>query len=168
MELIFETKRLLVRKLKLQDLVPFHEMHGNISVMRYVKATVMTYEEDKKDLQDLIIKYDVANNDFWIYAIERKEDSEFIGTIAFVKDAANVDEIGYRFLEKYWGKGYGNEILKGMISYAKKTGFKSLVACVSPDNIASEKMIKNANFKFVENYICEDLKIPENKYILEL
>jgi RimJ/RimL family protein N-acetyltransferase len=168
MKLIFETKRLLVRKLKLLDLLPFHEMHGNINVMRYVRATVMTYEEDKKNLQYLIKKYDIKDNNFWIYAIERIEDSEFIGTVAFVKDDANEDEIGYRFLEKYWKKGYGNEILKGMISYAKNTGFKRLVACVSPDNIASEKIIKKANFQFVKNFICEDLNIPENKYMLKL
>ncbi len=168
MELIFETKRLLVRKLEMDDIVPFHEMQGNINVMRYVRDKEMTYEEDKQDLVDLIEKYDIENNDFWIYALERKQDSQFVGSIAFIKDDENQDEIGYRFLEKYWGNGYGNEILKGMIFYAKNVGFKKLIACVSPDNIASEKMIQKAKFQFVKNYISKDLQIPENKYILEL
>lgn len=168
MELIFETERMRVRKLLFKDLKAFHEMQGNINVMRYVSNKAMTYEEDKKDLLNLIDKYDKKDNDFWIYAIDRKTDNEFIGTVAFVKDEDGEDEIGYRLLEKYWRNGYGSEILVGMVVHAKKIDFKKLVACVSPDNIASEKIIKSAGFQFVENFFCNDLKIYENKYILNI
>ncbi|PHR72231.1 MAG: GNAT family N-acetyltransferase [Lutibacter sp.] len=165
--MIFETERLFVRKLAFTDFESFHEMQSNKNVMRFVRAKVMTYDDNKKDLKDVIEKYDNPTNDFWIYAVERKSDSVFVGTIAFVKDKKD-DEIGYRFLEKYWGNGYGTEIIQGMISYAKKIKFPSLIAYVSPDNIGSEKIIKGANFTFLESVLCEDLGIPENKYILEL
>lgn len=142
-------------------------MQSNKNVMRFVRAKVMTHDDNKKDLKDVIEKYDVPKNDFWIYAIERKYDNSFVGTIAFVKDGKD-DEIGYRFLEEYWGNGYGSEIIDGMIKHAKKIKISSLIAYVSPDNRASEKIIKGANFKFIKSIICEDLGIPENKYILEL
>jgi len=135
--------------------------------MRFVRAKKMNYEENKKDLKDVIAKYDKPNNDFRIYAVECLSDKTFVGTVAFVKYDTD-DEIGYRFLEKYWEKGYGTEVLQGMIDYAKKMKLPHLVAYVSPDNIASEKIIKNAGFTFVKSVICEDLKIPENKYILKL
>ena len=165
--MIFETERLFVRKLVLTDFEAFHEMQSNKNVMHFVRAKSMTYEENKKDLNDVIEKYDKPTNDFWIYAVERKLDNTFVGTVAFVKDDKE-DEIGYRFLEKYWGNAYGSEIIDGMIIFAKKIKLPSLIAYVSPDNIASEKIIKNANFEFVESVICEDLQIPENKYILKL
>ncbi|AOW19986.1 GNAT family N-acetyltransferase [Urechidicola croceus] len=168
MNLLFETKRLIVRKLVIDDLTPFHEMQGNINVMRFVRGKAMTFDEDKKDLQELIEFYDKKDNDFWIYAVERKIENKFVGTIAFVKDSNNDDEIGYRFLEKYWGNGYGTEIVEGMIEYCKKNGFKKLVACVANDNIASDKIIKKAGFQFVESFVSDDLKIPEQKYILNL
>lgn len=165
--MIFETERLFVRKLTFSDLEPFHEMQSNRNVMRFVMAKKMTYEENKKDLKDVIEKYDKPNNDFWIYAIERKSDNAFVGTVAFVKDEGD-DEIGYRFLEKYWKNGYGSEIIVGMISYARQIQLPSLIAYVSPDNVGSEKIIKGANFKFIKTVMCDDLNIPENKYILEL
>ncbi len=165
--MIFETERLFVRKLVLTDFEPFHEMQSNRNVMRFVRAKSMTFEENKKDLKDVIEKYDKANNDFWIYAIDRKSDGVFVGTVAFVKDGDD-DEIGYRFLEKYWSNGYGTEIMDGVIVYAQKIKLPSLIAYVSPDNIGSEKIIKNTNFKFMKSIICEDLGIPENKYILQL
>lgn len=165
--MIFKTERLLVRKLKFSDLEPFHEMQSNSKVMRFVRAKKMDYEGNKKDLKEVIAKYDKPNNDFWIYAVERLSDKAFVGTVAFVKYDID-DEIGYRFLEKYWGKGYGTEVLQGMINYAKKIKLPHLIAHVSPDNIASEKIIKNAGFEYLESVICKDLKIPENKYMLKL
>lgn len=166
--MIFETGRLIVRKLKNEDFEPFHEMQSNPNVMRFVRGKPMTYEENKKELPDLIGKYDKPTNDFWIYAIERKKDSEFIGTIAFVKNDEGEDEIGYRFLEKYWRNGYAKEILNGMIVYARNIGFTKLIACVAPENIASEKIIKSSGFKFQKIIFAEDLGINELKYILEI
>jgi len=168
MSFIFDTERLLVRKLILEDIAAFHEMHGNINVMRYVRGRSMTFEEDKKDLKSLIKKYDTLQNDYWIYAIERTLDSNFIGSVAFVKDVDNNNEIGYRFLERYWKNGYGTEIVKGMINYSKQKGFNSLIAYVAYENIASDNIIKNAGFEYIEDSFCEAAKVKERKYRLEL
>ncbi|MFK5879577.1 MAG: GNAT family N-acetyltransferase [Flavobacteriaceae bacterium] len=167
MEVIYETKQLLVRKLIMEDLESFHEMQGNVNVMRFVKPTVLSYEENKADLKRVIDLYNVKNNDFFIYAIERKEDRAFVGSVALVKDGVD-DEIGYRFLEKYWGLGYGSEIVKGLVDYCKKSGFKKLVAYVAVENIASKKIVEGLGFQFVENTFCKDLGIPEKKYCLVL
>lgn len=162
---IYETERLLVRKLDICDLEPFHEMQGNVNVMRFVKPTVLSYEENKADLKRVIDLYDKPNNDFFIYAIERKSDKAFVGSVALVKDGAD-DEIGYRFLEKYWGLGYGSEIVKGLVDYCKKSEFKKLVAYVAIENVASRKIIENLGFQFVADTLCKDLNIPEKKYKL--
>jgi len=164
MNIIFETKRLSVRKLKLSDFEPFHEMQSNIKVMQYVRGKAMTYQENKDELPKLIEFYDKLDNDFWIYAIESKKDGFFVGTIAFVKDENNDDEIGYRFLEKYWAVGYGTEIVNGMINYCRKAGFTKLIACVVNKNLASTKIIKNAGFTFIKDFISDDLQLPEQKF----
>lgn len=165
--MIFKTERLLVRKLTFDDLQPFHKMQSNKNVMRFVRVKIMTYEDNVKDLKDVIEKYDKPANDFWIYAVERILDRTFVGTVAFVKDGKD-DEIGYRFLEEYWRNGYGSEIIKGMILYAKEIKLPKLIAYVSPENKGSEKILKNADFEFLESVHCEDLNIPENKYQLIL
>jgi len=45
--MVFQTKRLLIRQLKVSDIKPFHEMQANPNVMKYTDSpNVKTYEED--------------------------------------------------------------------------------------------------------------------------
>tara|TARA_B100000780_G_scaffold237507_1_gene178612 strand:- start:159 stop:350 length:192 start_codon:yes stop_codon:yes gene_type:complete len=50
--------------LLLSDLDPFHEMQSNINVMQYVRVKAMTFEENTKELAELIEKYHHFENDF--------------------------------------------------------------------------------------------------------
>jgi len=166
--MIFETNRLCVRKLRIEDFHAFHQMQSNANVMEYVRGTPMTLVENKEELPKLIDFYSKPENDFWIYAVERKDDAAFVGTVALVKDDEDKDEIGYRFLEEYWGLGYGFEIVEGLVNYCKKIGLPNIVACVAIKNIASTKIIKKLGFEFICNFVSKDLNIPERKFILEL
>ena len=166
--MIFETERLIVRKLILEDLHSFHEMQSNPKVMQYADGEVKTLQEHKTELKELINKYELKGNNFWIYAIERKSDTTFIGTVALVKDGED-DEIGYRFLEKYWGKGYGTEVCVGLVDYTKAMGLKKLIAYVIDINYSSVKILKKLNFIAIEkSNKCEEIKLPETKYELIL
>jgi len=165
--MIFETERVIVRRLILSDLNSFHEMQSNPNVMQFADGEVKTFDEHSQELSDLIKKYTLENNDFWIYAIERKLDSQFIGTLALVKDVID-DEIGYRFLEKYWNHGYGFEICEATVAYSRKIGIKKLVGYVVDDNVASVKILERLKFQVVIKMFSEDLKLPETKYELKL
>lgn len=165
--MIFETERLLIRKLYFKDLEPFHQLESNPKVLKYATGEIKSLKENKKEILDLISRYDKHLNDFWIYAIERKSDNEFIGTLALVKDNID-DEIGYRFLEKYWGNGYGFEVCKATIVYSKKLGIKKIVGYVVDENIASSKILEKVGFKIVNHFISNDIKLPETKYELFL
>jgi len=165
--MIFETENLLIRKLVSSDLQAFHKMQSNFKVMQYTTGIVKNLEEHKIELEQLISKYNFIDNTFWIYGIERKSDSKFIGTVALIKDAGN-DEIGYRFLEEYWGRGYGSETCQGLINYCKKKNFKKLTAYAVDVNIASQRILEKLDFKFVKRQIAEDLQLSEIKYELYL
>jgi RimJ/RimL family protein N-acetyltransferase len=165
--MIFKTERLIVRKLILNDLDSFHEMQSNPKVMQFATGEVKSLNEHSLELEELINKYEIEDNNFWIYAIVDSVSNKFIGTLALVKDGLD-DEIGYRFLEKYWGNGYGFEICEGTIQYCKEIGIKKLVGSVVDKNIASSKILEKLNFKAVKKFISEDIKLPETKYELIL
>lgn len=165
--MIFETNRLLIRKLKKTDISAFHKMQSNLLVMQYTTGITKSLEAHRVELDDLISKYNELNNDFWIYAIERKLDSVFIGTLALVKNE-NEDEIGYRFLQEFWRKGFGTEVCEGIINYCRKNNFVKLTAYVVDENIAFHKILQKLNFKFVKKQIAEDLQLQESKYELNL
>ena len=165
--MIFETKRLLVRKLKLTDLEGFYELESNPKVLQYATGEVKTFLECEEELENLIEKYDEFENTFWIYAIERKSDKEFIGTVALVKTNEE-DEIGYRFIEKYWYNGYAKEVCGGLIAYCKLINLTKIIGYVVDENMASAKILKYYNFKQVKKFISDDIGLPETKYELYL
>lgn len=167
-DFIFETDMLLVRRLQITDIEPYHEMQSNPKVMQYVTGEVQSKEDHLKELNHLLELYEKKDNDFWIYAIERKSDNEFIGTLALIKDQEGDDEIGYRFLEKYWGMGYGFDLCRGTATYCKSIGMKKLIGYVINVNVASAKILKKCGFVYVREGIDPDSKLPETKYQLNL
>ena len=167
-DLIFETDVLLIRKLRMNDIKPYHEMQSNPKVMQYVTGEVQTEEEHLTELKWCISLYDKKDNDFWIYAIDRKLDKAFVGTLALIKDDQGDDEIGYRFLEKYWGMGYGYDLCKGTIEYCKSIGMPKLMGYVFDANIASAKILEKCGFQLIGHSIDPETQWPETKYKLML
>ncbi len=166
--MIFETERLVIRKLLISDLQPFFELESNAKVLQYATGEVKTVLECENELAELIKKYEIEDNDFWIYAIVRKEDKQFVGTVALVKDEVGDDEIGYRFIERFWGNGYASETCKGLILYCRKVGMKKIIGNVVNANVASERILIKFGFKKVKDFISEDIGLPESKYELQL
>lgn len=167
-KVIFETEQLIIRKLLVSDLEPYHEMQSNPKVMQYVTGEVQTKKEHLTELKGCIDLYEKEGNDFWIYAIDRKLDGEFVGTLALIKDAQGDDEIGYRFLEKYWGLGYGFDLCKGTVEYCKSIGMPKLMGYVFDVNVASAKILEKCNFQLVGHGIDPETQWPETKYELIL
>lgn len=166
--MIFETERLEVRHLKTEDIAGYYKLQSDPLVLKYATGEVDTYEGIKQNLKEVIDKYNVPNNDFWIYAVENKKNKIFLGTVALVKDENGDNEIGYRFIREYWGKGYGYEVCEGLISYVKKIKIPKLISYVVNENIASAKILKRLNFKYVNESVSEDIGLPETKYELIL
>ena len=164
--MIFETERLIIRRLILEDLAAFHQLESNENVLKYATGNPKTYIENEKELKTLILKYSDANNDFWIYAIIRKRNHQFLGTVALVKDNLD-DEIGYRFLEKYWKQGFGFEVCVGLISYCKKLKMDKIIGYVVDENVASSKILE-ANCFQIKNTFINDEGLAETKYELYL
>jgi RimJ/RimL family protein N-acetyltransferase len=159
--MIFETKRLGVRKLKFSDVEAFHKMQSDMLVMRYVTGKIATYDESVEKLKFWIDMYATKTSE-WPFAIEIKENNEFIGICGIIEE----NEIGFRFLKEKWGLGYGTEILDGIIMYARDLGLKNLIAAIIIENQSSYKILKRAGFIIKQQRICEETQLPE--YLMHL
>jgi len=164
--MIFETENTLVRKLLFTDLAAFHELESNPNVLQYADGEVKSYFENKQELQNLIDNYSKVDNTLWIYAVERKIDCKFLGTIALIMNE-NTTEIGCRFLEKYWNKGYGSEVCKAFFAYCKQMKIETIIAYASKENRATIKILEKNNFKLVADY-TNKLELEEVKFQLDL
>ena len=58
--------------------------------------------------------------------------------------------IGYSVEPQYRGHNYAYQAVIRLKKIAKRLGFEQLVITCSPDNIASKKMIKKLNAKYLE------------------
>lgn len=74
-----------------------------------------------------------------------------------------------RFLEKYWGKGYGQEVCNGLIDFAlNEWKLTSLWAEANKDNIASVKILERSRLQFEREYFHEKEKSWVRVYRLEV
>ena len=163
--MLFQTSRLQVRPLRLTDLSPYQELQGNPKVMLYTGTPVQNAEESKNDLARLIGLYEKPNNDFWIWAIAQKENDNLVGTCAIIIEESGKAEIGYRFIEKYWGNGYASEIVAPLIEYGFTTmNLPTIFATVDVLNIPSVKMLDKSQLNFIKEYWNEELQCTDRYY----
>ena len=138
--MIFETERLLVRKLNTNDSELFFELMSNPNVMNPTPQKVFTRIESNTKLTELISLEKSSKTKIW--SLTEKENDSLIGICGFLKNNENDDEIAYRLIERFWGKGYGTEIAKGLIEYSfENLNFEKITADVNIDNKKSSRIL---------------------------
>ncbi|BDD10828.1 hypothetical protein FUAX_32600 [Fulvitalea axinellae] len=139
---IFTTERLAARELMPADADHYFDMMGNPNVMNPIPREVMSREESDAHLENFL-NTDMSQTDTKVWAIEIKDGKEFIGLCAFLKNDENEDEIGYRLREKYWRRGLGTEITRGLIEFGfGKMGMEKITADVDTRNLNSVKILE--------------------------
>lgn len=164
--MIFETARLVIRPLTIDDLEEFHDMQSNPKVMQHVGGKALSWEENRQDLQEVIEAYAKPNNTFWVWAIMSKADQVLVGTCALVFNDKGENEIGFRFREKFWGQGFGREVTEALLRYGLESmHLGSIVAYVDKENIASVKILEKC-MNFNQEFYNEQEKCVDRKYII--
>lgn len=145
-----ETKRLILRRFKIDDVECFYNNVGNDNLID--KHVLWNKHKDKKETETLINKWvEDYNNDFvYRWVVELKEINEVIGSISCHKiDPKNLTcEVGYSYCSKYWNKGYATEALKTVLDYLKEEGFKTVYASHLGLNPASGKVMLKSGMQY--------------------
>lgn len=157
-KLQIRTDRLVIRHLELKDLIDFHLYRSNPEVTKYQGFDVMTIEEAKTFIKNNSTKY-YGNAGEWVqYGIEITNMGKLIGDCAIKLDTYDlrIAEIGITISHLEQRKGYGKEVLAGILKFLfeiKK--LHRVVEIVDAENIASINLLKNLGFRqeghFIEN-----------------
>jgi [ribosomal protein S5]-alanine N-acetyltransferase len=86
---------------------------------------------------------------FW--PVFQLADGKFIGCCGFRphKLEERIFELGYAFLEPFWGKGYAMETTRAVLSYARENvGARGFFAGHHPENDASKRVLEKLGFQF--------------------
>lgn len=166
MKIILETERLLLREFTAQDAQLLVDLNNNPNVTRYTGDGPVTLEEAQKIILDVILPQ--YSNQLGRWAVHLKSNKEFIGWCG-LKHIVELDEIdlGYRFFEPHWGKGYASESAIASFNYGlQQLGLKTIVGRAAIENIASRKVLEKTGMQFVGEGIEHGNKIAKYKFTL--
>ncbi len=149
MEPIIETERLILHEFTLADAQLLVDLNSNPEVVKYLHELPTTLEVAQQVLESVILpQYKLYNHGRW--AVHLKSNHEFIGWcgLKYVKERNEVD-LGYRFFQQHWGRGYATETAKASIGYGFNTlNMQHIMAMAHVDNIGSQKVILKCGMAF--------------------
>jgi len=138
---ILLTQRLRLRPPLPTDLENIYRLGSSARVRRYITpGKTQSRQEAKADLEKRLA---TVNDPLGYWIVEEKNTAAFIGWMALkqLPDSPDI-EIGYRFLEEFWGKGYATEGGFKVLDYA----FRKLEL---EENRASTRVMEKLGMCFV-------------------
>lgn len=123
---------------------------------------IITYNLHKETANS---KYGTSDTFFAV-----NNEQKIVGIITFRHELTdfykNAGHIGYSVCPSERGKGYGEEMLRQMLSFAKEKGFDNVLLVCRNDNAASQKVILKNGGKAVRAF-SED-GIDRKEYCIKL
>jgi len=162
MKIFIETDRLILREIVNSDVDAMYDLDSNPEVHKYLgNKPVKTKEESKKMIDSIRRQYSDRGIGRW--AVINKETQEFMGWAGLklnteepMNGYINYYDIGYRFIKKFWGKGYATESGKASIRYAFDImKLKTVYGITEINNEASHNALIKIGLSHVENFNYE-------------
>lgn len=141
--MIFETNRLILRKLTPEDSPFILRLVNEPSWLQFIGDRGVKNLEDAKNyiLTGPMAMYERFG--FGLFLTELKPDGISMGICGLLKrDTLDDVDIGFAFLPEYWGQGYALEAAEATMAFGRRQGIKRIIAITSPENVSSMKLLR--------------------------
>ena len=144
-----DTQRLLVRRLRDEDLDTLVAYRADPAVMRWQSWDSDDAVKDRAMIDALKQVEPFAANGYFQFGVELKATRELIGDLYFKMDEAGTQaELGYTFAPKYQGQGLATEAARCLLDHAfTQRGLHRVYATTDPRNDASIKLMKRLGMR---------------------
>lgn len=152
MKPILETERLLLRELNPDDAGDFFNLNENPNVIKYTGDKAFQNIDEAREFLENYKDYRL--NGYGRWAVISKVNNEFLGWCG-LKYNSSTDEtdVGFRFFEHYWNKGFATESAGACIDYGfKKLKLNTVVGRAMRDNTASVKVLEKLGMKYLRDF----------------
>lgn len=139
------TDRLLLRRWRDADRLPFQRLNADPRVMEFMPSQLAPEASDELIVH---IEEHFEQHGFGPFAAELREDGAFLGYIGLYLptfDAAFMPaiEIGWRLSADDWGRGLATEGARAVVRHAfAELGLASLVSFTVPQNLRSRRVME--------------------------
>src|SRR3989442_8632545 len=140
-----ETQRLILRRWRPSDRLPFARLNADPLVMEFMPAPLTREESDQ--LADRIEAH-FREHEFGLWAAELLADHSFIGFIGlsvpdFQARFTPCVEIGWRLAAEHWNRGLATEGAQRVARYAfESLGSTEIVSFTVPANLPSRRVME--------------------------
>jgi [ribosomal protein S5]-alanine N-acetyltransferase len=157
---ILQSSRLYFRQFTVED-APLILALNTPNVLKYIHERIPDGIEDAKQIiQNIIIpQYELYN--LGRFAVHVKEDDRFIGWcgLKYLKEENEID-LGYRFMENEWGKGFATESAKTILNLGfVERKLKTIIGRAHIDNIASQKVLQKLGLQYEKDTVEEGVVV---------
>jgi ribosomal-protein-alanine N-acetyltransferase len=158
---ILETKRLMLRRLIMDDLDALFALYSDPEIRRYFPEGTLTYDETKEELEWFLNGHP-AHPQLGLWATIHKETNQFIGRCGLlpwtIEQRPEV-EVAYLLAKEYWGQGLGTEAAQAILEYGfEQLQLSRLICMIDPENQASVKVARKIGMTLEKE--MEDEKGP--------
>jgi RimJ/RimL family protein N-acetyltransferase len=158
------TERLLLRRWREADRLPFQRINADPRVMEFLPGLLAPDESDK-----LLDRADAhfEQHGFGPFAAELREEGTFLGYIglyvpAFEAHFTPAVEIGWRLDANYWGCGLATEGAHAVVRHAfTDLGLDRLVSFTVPDNLRSRRVMEKLGMTHDPRDDFDHPRLPE-------
>ncbi|TNE54032.1 MAG: N-acetyltransferase [Bacteroidetes bacterium] len=156
MNTILETERLILREFSPDDAAQLHELNADPEVIRYTGDSAFhSVQEARKFLENY---QDYHLNGFGRWAVLSKEYGEFLGWCGLKLNEEQMIDIGFRFHQKHWGRGYATEAALACLRYGfKKLHFEEIIGRAAKANPASIKVLEKLGMHYWKSAPCHGI-----------
>ena len=148
MKKIAETERLLLRELTPEDAEHFFNLNQNPNVIKYTGDSSFTSAEEARNF--LKNYKDYERNGYGRWAVVDKSDHTFLGWCGLKYHEETLEtDIGFRFFEEYWNKGYASESAAASLNYGfEKLSLPKIIGRAMAENTASIRVLQKMGMLF--------------------
>lgn len=156
MKLHIETARLILREHTIDDAENAYYLNLDPEVVKYTGDESFKSIDEARNFLGNYTHYEKYGFGRW--AVIDKITHEYLGWCG-LKYTPELDEfdIGFRFMKKYWNKGYATEAAQACLEIGfNQFGMKVIVGRAMKENIASIKVLQKVGLTYVNERSCGD------------
>lgn len=160
MEIVFETPRLLLRQFTLKDVTILLELNSDPVVLKYLHEPLLQDEAHAETILKTIILPQYEKK-LGRWAVHLKDDNSFLGWCG-LKYRPELEEIdlGYRFMQTAWGKGFATEAAQETLEYGfKKLNLSLITGRAHIENLASIRVLEKIGMEYIGEGIVDDCPV---------
>jgi len=142
----FKSERLILRQFEEMDAHTLYKLNGDPLVLKYTGDVPFQNMLEAKTFIQNYKEYN--NNGFGRWMVIDRVSKENIGWCGLRKNENGITDVGFRFFQEYWGKGYATR----SALFCLKIGFENfnldeIIGRCQPENKGSIRVLEKIGMK---------------------